>query len=159
MKINDAVWGALLMLLGAALLVYVQSFPTIPGQDYGPALFPGMIGAGLAVCGALLIMKGVAARRSGGLAFAAFDPWVFHRLQVMRFAVVIAVNVFYVAFVDRLGFVITGIVYLAALFTVFRVRARWIAPLALILTLVIHYAFYKLLRVPLPGGILQGFPW
>jgi putative tricarboxylic transport membrane protein len=25
--------------------------------------------------------------------------------------------------------------------------------------LVIHYAFYKLLRVPLPWGVLQGIAW
>ncbi len=159
MKLNDAVWGVLLLLLGGALLVYVQSFPTIPGQDYGPALFPGVIGAGLVVCGALLTMKGIVARRSDGLAWAAFDPWLRHRPQVIAFATVIAVNVFYLAAIDRLGFVITGTVYLAALFTVFRVRARWIVPLALIVTLIIHYAFFKLLRVPLPGGILQGFTW
>ena len=26
-------------------------------------------------------------------------------------------------------------------------------------TLVIHYAFYKLLKVPLPWGVLKGFIW
>ena len=47
MKLNDAVWGALFILLSAALLVHVQSFPTIPGQKVGPALFPGIIAVGL----------------------------------------------------------------------------------------------------------------
>ena len=32
-------------------------------------------------------------------------------------------------------------------------------PLALAVTLVIHYAFYKLLKVPLPWGVLQGIAW
>ena len=43
MKLNDAVWGALLLLLAAAVLVHVQSFGTIPGQQYGPAIFPGLV--------------------------------------------------------------------------------------------------------------------
>jgi putative tricarboxylic transport membrane protein len=30
-------------------------------------------------------------------------------------------------------------------------------PVALIATLVIHFAFYKLLRVPLPWGVLEAF--
>ena len=47
MKINDAVFGAILLLLGAAVLVTVQSFPRIPGQNVGPGLFPGLIGAGM----------------------------------------------------------------------------------------------------------------
>ena len=60
MKLNDAVWGALLLLLGAVLLVHVRSFPNIPGQQVGPALFPGILAAGLATCGALLVLKGLA---------------------------------------------------------------------------------------------------
>ena len=35
-KLNDAVWGALLVLLAAAVLVHVQSFGTIPGQQVRP---------------------------------------------------------------------------------------------------------------------------
>ena len=66
MKLNDGVWGALAMLLGAALLFRIRDFPTIPGQDYGPALFPGVIAVGLLLCGVGLVMKGVAARRVGG---------------------------------------------------------------------------------------------
>ena len=62
MKLNDAVWGALLLLLGVVVLVHVQAFPTIPGQQVGPALFPGLVAVGLGVCGVLLIVKGLAAR-------------------------------------------------------------------------------------------------
>ena len=54
MKINDAVFGALFLLLGVMVLVHVQGFPKIPGQPVGPALFPGLVAAGLAVCGILL---------------------------------------------------------------------------------------------------------
>jgi putative tricarboxylic transport membrane protein len=55
--------------------------------------------------------------------------------------------------------VLTGVIDLAAVFAAFGVRRRWILPLALIITLVIHYSFYKLLRVPLPWGLLEGFAW
>jgi putative tricarboxylic transport membrane protein len=160
-KLNDAVWGALLLLLAAAVLVHVQSFGTIPGQQYGPAIFPGLVAVGLAICGALLIGSGLAARthRRGHADWIALASWTRSRQHVLAFAVTIAVNVFYVLCVDRLGFVPAGIVYLAALFLVFGVRPRWILPLAVVLTLVIHTAFYKLLRVPLPWGLLQGFIW
>jgi putative tricarboxylic transport membrane protein len=39
------------------------------------------------------------------------------------------------------------------------VRFKWTVPLAVLLTLIIHTAFYKLLRVPLPWGVLKGFIW
>jgi putative tricarboxylic transport membrane protein len=32
-KINDAIFGAVLLALGLALLWHVQSFPKIPGQN------------------------------------------------------------------------------------------------------------------------------
>lgn len=161
MKLDDGVWGALVALLGIAILVAIRNFPTIPGQQYGPALFPGVIAVALLVCGGALIFKSVAGGAPGTMRrrWVAFDDWVRSPRHVAAFAVVVGVNVFYIAFVDLLGFVITAILYLAALFAVFRVRARWIVPLAIVVTLMIHYAFYKLLRVPLPWGLLQGVAW
>ena len=161
MRLHDAVWGALVLLLGMAILIAIRSFPTIPGQQYGPALFPGVIAIGLLACGAALIYSGLAARSRSDGAFAAvtWDDWVRSPRHVAAFVVVIAVNVLYIAFADWLGFVIASSLYLAALFAVFGVRRWLVVPLAIAATLVIHYAFYKLLRVPLPWGLLQGIAW
>ncbi len=161
MKLNDAVWGALLIFLSAAVLTHIQRFPAIPGQKVGPALFPGLVAAGLAVCAALLIMKGLAARASGGdrARWADLDGWTRSRQHVIAFFAVLGVNLFYILFVDKIGFILTGLGYLAVLFAVFGVRPKWVVPIALVVTLVIHYAFYKLLRVPLPWGVLQGIAW
>ncbi|MCC6869446.1 MAG: tripartite tricarboxylate transporter TctB family protein [Burkholderiales bacterium] len=160
MKLNDAVWGALLLLFGIVVLVHVQSFPQMPGQHVGPALFPGIVAAGLAACGALLVLKGLATRRAaGGAEWASFAPWTRDGHYVLALLLTIGVNVFYIYFADRLGFIVTGVVYLAVLFWVFGVDRRWLLPIAIVVTLVIHYAFYKLLKVPLPWGILQGFTY
>jgi putative tricarboxylic transport membrane protein len=158
-KLNDAVWGALVLLLGITILVAIRNFPTIPGQQYGPALFPGVVGVAFIVCGAALVYKHLAAPSQARAPWVAWDDWVHSPRHVVAFAVVVAVNVLYIAVVDRVGFVLTAIAYLGALFAVFRVRARWVVPLAVAVTLIIHYAFYKLLRVPLPWGLLQGVAW
>jgi putative tricarboxylic transport membrane protein len=79
--------------------------------------------------------------------------------HVVAFFLVVGVNVFYIILVDKIGFILTGIVYLVALFAVFGVRMRSILPLAIIVTLGIHYSFYKLLKVPLPWGVLQSWAW
>jgi putative tricarboxylic transport membrane protein len=160
MKINDALWGAVLLLLAAVLLVHVQSFPKIPGQKVGPALFPGLIAIGLAVCALLLVVKGLGARKSdAGRSWITPDDWVRSPRHLLAFVLVIGVNVFYILVVDRLGFIPTGAIYLAVLFLVFQVRRNWIVPLAIVITLGIHFAFYKLLKVPLPWGLLQGLAW
>jgi putative tricarboxylic transport membrane protein len=68
MKLNDAVFGLLLMLLGAAVLFAIQGYPKIPGQPVGPALFPGLIAAGLCICGVLLVVRGWRQRARTALA-------------------------------------------------------------------------------------------
>ena len=161
MKINDAVWGALFALLGAAILWHVQGFPRIPGQNVGPGLFPGALAVAMLVCGAILIATGLKARRSAGASFrwAVAPEWLRSGRHVVAFLVLVASNVFYLLVVDRLGFLLTAFVYLAALMWVLRVRLAVAVPVAFIMALAIHYAFYKLLRVPLPWGVLQGIAW
>ena len=161
MKLDDAVWGVLLAGLGGALLVHVQGFPTIPGQHVGAGLFPGLVGAGLTGCGLILLARALAARARlasrGG--WIRLPDWTGSARHTAGFGVVIGVNLLYLLAVDRLGFVLTGIVYLAALMLVLRVRPLRAVVLAVVLTLAIHFCFYKLLRVPLPWGLLQSIAW
>jgi putative tricarboxylic transport membrane protein len=161
MKLNDAVWGALFALLGAAILWHVQGFPRIPGQNVGPGLFPGVLALAMLVCGALLIATGLKARRGAGATFrwAAAPEWLRSRRHLLAFAVLVASNVFYLLVVERLGFLLTAFVYLTALMWVLRVRLAVAVLVAFLMALAIHYAFYKLLRVPLPWGVLQGIAW
>ena len=161
MKFDDAVWGVLIAALGAVLLVYVQGFPTIPGQHVGAGLFPGFVGAGLAGCGLVLLGRGLRARRADGgrQAWMHMPAWAGSPRHAAAFGVLVAVNLLYLLAVDRLGFVLTGFVYLAATMSALGVRPSRALPLAVALTLAIHFCFYKLLRVPLPWGLLQPLAW
>ncbi|HQR11962.1 MAG TPA: tripartite tricarboxylate transporter TctB family protein [Casimicrobiaceae bacterium] len=161
MRLNDAVWGVLLLFFSAVIVVHVQGFPKIPGQQVGPALFPGFLAVALGVCGVLLVLKGLAAKREWGAQekWVAFAEWMRSGHHLLAFLLTVGVNIFYIVAVNPLGFIVTGVIYLAVLFRVFGVRGRWIVPLAVVVTLVIHYAFYKLLKVPLPWGLLQSVAW
>src|SRR4029453_4158124 len=98
MKLNDAVWGALLLVFSVVLLVHVQSFPKIPGQQVGPALFPGFLAVVLGVCGGLFFVTGMGSRGGGGERpeWIFFEPWTRRRRYVLAFAVTVGVNVFYI---------------------------------------------------------------
>ena len=111
MKINDAVFGALLVILGGAVLWHVQSFPKIPGQQVGPALFPGLISAGLVVAGALLCVSGVRARRSGEAWFTVAD-WMGSRGHFTAFAAILLGGVAYVWLAEPIGFLLVAPVLL-----------------------------------------------
>jgi putative tricarboxylic transport membrane protein len=153
MRVNDAVIGSVLLLLSIAVLWHVRTFPTMPGQSYGPALFPGLIASGLAGVSLLLIVQGL---RSG-------EPWLRWAGGSARgriaFATTVAAMFFYWLLADRLGFIVCAAVALIAMLLSFGVRASRALPVALVATLVIHGAFYKLLKVPLPWGILQPLAW
>jgi len=163
MKFNDAIWGAVLLVFAGLLFVHVQGFPAIPGQKIGPSAMPGAIAAGLGICGALLFLGGLRERsRAGGPAPARWielPEWFASPPQVLGFAVLVAINLLYLFGVDRLGFIVTGTIYLAALMWALRVPLIRAIPIAVVMTLLIHYAFYKLLRVPLPWGLLQSIAW
>ncbi|MEP7084036.1 MAG: tripartite tricarboxylate transporter TctB family protein [Betaproteobacteria bacterium] len=161
MKFNDAVWGVLFVLFAGAILIHVQPFPKIPGQNVGPGLFPGSIAVGIAICGLVLIGRGLRMRRAGGEAgrWLWLPPWLKSGPHVLAFAVLVGINVFYLLAVDKLGFIITGFVYLLAFMSVLKVRLSRAIPIAFIMTLVIHYAFYKMLKVPLPWGVLTPYAW
>ena len=157
MKVNDAVSGFVLMLLGAAVLFAIQGYPKIPGQPVGPALFPGLIATGLCACGALLVVKGV--RERHGAPWLVWDDWVRSPRHVLGFATVVASIAFYILAADALGFLLTAAILLVALFLVLRVRPLTAVSVAIVATLLVHLAFYKLLRVPLPWGVLTGVAW
>lgn len=157
MKLNDAVFGLLLMVLGAAVLVAVQGYPKIPGQPVGPALFPGLIAGGLCIAGVLLVARGW--RQRADQRWLAWDAWVRSPRHVLAFATVLAAVLFYIFAAQALGFLPTAAIALAALLLVLRVRPLPALAIAVIAALAVHFAFYKLLKVPLPWGVLQGVAW
>ena len=157
MKLNDAVFGVLLMLLGAAVLAAVQGYPKIPGQPVGPALFPGLIAGGLCICGVLLVAKGL--RQRADQPWFAWDDWVRSPRHVLGLGVLLGSILFYILAADRLGFLPTASLILLAMCLVLRVRPLTAVTVAVVATVLVHFAFYKLLRVPLPWGVLQGVAW
>lgn len=161
MRLGDAPIGAAFLGLAVAVLWHVRDFPPAPGQPYGPALFPGLIAAGLAMASLLLMVSAwrpgrqtseeQAASVAGGTRAEA-PRW-------LPFTATVGALIGYVALVDRLGFILTAFLMLCSLFAAYRVRLALIAPVAAGATLLVHAAFYKLLKVPLPWGLLSGWTW
>jgi putative tricarboxylic transport membrane protein len=155
MKFNDAVSGALLLALALAILFNVSAFPTIPGQNVGPSLFPSVLASLLAVCALLLIREGLSSTQP----WCELGEWMRSAHHLRNFLLTLGCLLFYIVASDALGFIVCGTLILGVLFLAFSVRVQLVLPLALLVTLVIHAAFYKGLRVPLPWGILQPLQW
>lgn len=156
MKLNDAVFGLLLLALGSAVLLAIQGFPKIPGQPVGPALFPGLIATGLCVTGFMLVVRGLRQPRQ---AWLVFEDWVRSPRHGVALLVLLGSVVFYIVAANWLGFLPTALVILLAMFTVLKVPPGRSVLIAVVATLLVHFAFYKLLRVPLPWGLLTPYAW
>ncbi|HEX6720495.1 MAG TPA: tripartite tricarboxylate transporter TctB family protein [Burkholderiaceae bacterium] len=152
MKLNDAVFGALFLALSLLVLWTIQGYPKIPGQNIGPAAFPGVLAALLALCSLLLIVQGVRAHRAAP--WFTRGGWTSQRQPLIAFAVTVGGLLLYVVASDRIGFLILGSAMLLSLMLALRVRPIVALVVAVVATLGIHLAFYKGLRVPLPWGVL-----
>jgi putative tricarboxylic transport membrane protein len=123
----------------------------MPGQKFGPAWFPGVIAGGLGICGVFLIVAGV----RQGAPWVALPDWISRRRPFLGVAGVLGGLVFYILAADKLGFHITGIALLAFWVRILGRSWRMAAAVGVVATLAIHLSFYKLLRIPLPWGLLE----
>jgi putative tricarboxylic transport membrane protein len=143
--------GLALALLAAAVLWSSRAFPNVPGQKVGAGFLPMLVGAGLLICALVLV-----ARSFRASAYAGGDK-PREAEHVGAPLAVIASIVIYIVAADRLGFLLVAPVCLVLVFRALGVGWRAALPWALCGTLLVHLAFYKLLRVPLPWGVFRPF--
>lgn len=167
MRLSDRVTGLFTFGLGAVAAYAGSRLPPVPGQPVGPNVFPLAVGIGLCLCG-LMIALGIGQRfedeAEADLAAHSDAPrdersLASHgRLYKLRVLIPPALLVAYMLVVERLGFYVAAAAIIAIAAFVFGARPRLAIPLALGAPVVIHLAFYKLLRVPLPAGLVP-MPW
>ena len=154
MRANDALTGLVLILLAGIMITLTASFPAFPGQKYGPALFPRILGAGLIICGAVLVWRGIAARRAGE-PLVTFAEWTARPGSAFAFALILGSILLYIFASETVGFIPVAVVILAVLFLWFGVRWIVAVPTAIVATWAIHWFFGSAMRVPLPRGWLD----
>ena len=161
MRLPDRVTGLFLVGLGAAAAYGGWRLPPVPGQPVGPNVFPLVIGIGLLLCG-LAIAFGIGHSFEEEEEIVPYEggeaPAPRGKLYGLRALLPPALLLLYVFVADRLGFILTAalIVYVTA--TALGARWKLALPLAVLAPVAIHLIFSKLLRVPLPIGLLP-MPW
>ena len=158
--------------LGAAAYWGGSLLPPVPGQQVGPDVFPMVIGASLVACGGLIILgigrtfeeeEQVVTSATGDVAKAeALEPareFVSGLLHDgWKVLIPPAALFFYYFASERLGFWITASLMIFMLAWSQGAKLKWAVALAVVAPALVHLVFYKLLRVPLPIGLLK-FPW
>jgi putative tricarboxylic transport membrane protein len=109
------------------------------------------------VCAMFLVFRGV--KTLGAEGWITLPGWLGQGRIALGFLLIPLVLVFYVAVSESLGFLPTAVILLMTLFLVFKVRLRTAIVVAFLGALCIHTLFYKLLKVPLPWGLLKSVAW
>jgi putative tricarboxylic transport membrane protein len=157
MRLNDAIFGVLLIVFAIAEIAYTRTFPSLHGQAYGPDLFPILIGVGFLITGAILTLQGLAQRAAQPL--VEVGAWAADRGNVVNFGLVLLALLFYIAASDWLGFILTAFVIMLVLLKSFGSGMVAALVIAALTTLGIHTLFARVLLVPLPWGVLQPVAW
>lgn len=157
MRLNDAVFGLVLIAFAIAEIAYTRTFPTLHGQAYGPDLFPILIGVGFLITGTILTVQGLAQR--AGQPLVELGAWADDRRNVVSFVLVLLALLFYIVASDWLGFIPTAFLIMLVLLKSLGSGLVASAVIAALTTLGIHALFARVLLVPLPWGLLQPVAW
>lgn len=157
MRVNDLISGAILIALSVAMIAYTTTFPPFPGQKYGPALFPRIIGSGMILCGLLLMIRG-RKQLAAGAPLAGIDESYRATRGWASVMILLGVIASYIFFSDALGFVPVAFLGVLLLLWWFGVSLGRAVLIAFIAVLAVDWFFGWLFRVPLPIGLLPNSP-
>lgn len=157
MKLHDTLSGLALLIVALLVALNTADFPEIPGQQIGPAVFPRILAALLALCAGLLMVRARLPARDQ--AWVQLGAWLQSPVHRRNFVITVACLLFYVLASELLGFLVCGLLILCVMFRALSVKPMHILPIAIGITLLIHTLFYKGLRVPLPWGVLSPLQW
>ena len=151
MRMNDALLGAILLGFAGWVWWLTSFFPSFPGQDYGPNLFPRILASGIGLCALVLVVRGL---RAGG-PLLVIEGWMLQPARLISFLLIPLAAMAYILVSEPLGFIPTAFLLLLGLFLWFRARPLVALPVSAGMTLLVHWFFAGLMRVPLPRGILD----
>lgn len=155
MKANDAVTGGIFLVIAIFTFIYAGTFTSLPGVKYGPDLFPRLVSIIMGFGGVVLIWGSL--RRPGPLSLFTLADWARRPRNHAILGAVIASIAFYILASERLGFLLTAFLMLAGLLAVTRGLSRLAssAIIAATVTVAIYLIFARMLRVPLPMGVIE----
>jgi len=148
MKKNDIIGGGIFIALGIFIFTQTYQYPSPPEKGHpGPDLFPNLLALLFIGFGLALVLK--ARKLISTDTEVAPGP-----KRVSNVLFVLAIVAVYVGVVNFVGFMITSAVLLFLLMKKLGVTILKSAIASIIITLFINLMFSKILRVPLPWGIL-----
>jgi putative tricarboxylic transport membrane protein len=168
MQLPNRVTGLFMVALGGLAAYGGSRLPPVPGQQIGPDVFPLVVGIGLAICGGMIALgvgrhfeeeaEADLAQITGRIAAESEADAPSGWWRGLKALLPPGLLIFYVVAVERLGFLPTAALMVLATSLALGARLRLAIAMAVGAPLAVNLVFLKLLRVPLPSGLLP-LPW
>ena len=150
MGTKDYIGGGIFVALGVFIWAMTLQFPVLDDNHPGPSLFPRVLGTLFIVFGGMVVYSGWKSREvqqtnpdEEQIPLNYFNP-----------ILVILLIAAFIALANKLGFIITGVAILFTLMMKLRVSILKNSMVSILLVCFVYFIFSKVLRVPLPIGLL-----
>jgi len=153
MRINDFFFGIAFLALGSGVVVEAREFPAVPGQLYGAAVFPTLVGAALVFFGLSLCVSGARDFRWSSTFLP--PPWVKFPRQITAVLLTLGGLLFCALFAERLGFMACIFVLTFPLQLCLGARPAHALAVSAGTAAAIEAGFVWLLGAPLPRGLVE----
>ena len=152
MRFSDTLIGGAAIAGGAALVLGAGQLRAMPGQQFGSAFFPQVVGICGVIVGIVMIVQSV---RTGRIRPLVQAPDWSGLGPVLRVAAITASVLAFIQFGDTAGFLLPALVIQFVLMRM--LGARWLVAVlaSLAAAAVVYLVFGRLLRVPLPFGVIE----
>lgn len=158
--ISETIVGCALALLGGLMVVRAHALPVVAHIEFGPGLFPTIVGG-------LMFLLGMALALRSRLALDAVGAGPAEALlrppRPLLFIAYLGAPVLYILFSQVLGFLLISSLLFAGLAWLTAGRPIRALAVGIAMALLIHVIFVGLMRVTLPYGIIErligGLSW
>lgn len=151
---NDLIVAVLFIIVSISVIVGTRDYP-VATREVGVRTFPLILAALLGILGVLQAVQAIRAHRKAAGEHPRMAPQIGRR-SVVRILTTIAGIALYVAVVNTLGFILTSIVYLAAVSVHFgERRPLMVVAFSVIGVLAVYVLFGVVARVPFPYGPIE----
>jgi len=149
---NDRIGGGIFTALGIFIFVLTLQFPSLDAGHPGPSLFPRILALLFIIFGGIVLLQGWKDRNGAEEASPA-EEITASRSYLNPLFVLILIGA-YMVFSNWLGFLVTSVLLLFLMMIKLRVTFFRSIVIAILVTLFVNLMFAKILRVPLPPGLL-----
>lgn len=161
---RDVYAGLGFIIAGVVTIITAQQFPTLPSLQYGPSLFPSLIGGGFCIGGAVLALNALWHRKKAFADEIQVTPEkAMHKNEKLSLALILPplAIVFYIFASDYIGALLSMIIIMLVLMLVRKTKPYIAVATSIVVSGIIYFIFSRYLLIPLPQGILLGgsLPW